>query len=151
MHKQACSNCSNETTERNNCSADVLLESRESVSQAHLRLSTTVSTCPLEYQHIRSQVAKTRHSNSSFSPLATLTSSHLFSITFSVYMRKKHILTETSPPSQTPASTKQHTPGPPDTHSTTSVGRLGHHQLGAKHSTEKCIVQVGDRHNYVAW
>ena len=34
----------------------------------------------------------------------SLTSSHLFSITFSGHMRKKHILTETSPPSWTLAS-----------------------------------------------
>ena len=47
-HKQPCSNCSNETTERDNCSADVGLESRKTASQAHLHLSTTVSTCPLD-------------------------------------------------------------------------------------------------------
>ena len=104
-HKQPCSNCSNETTERDNCSADVGLESRKTASQAHLHLSTTVSTCPLDNIkfELKSPGLTIQFLRFRLSQLS-LTSSHLFSITLSGHMRKKHILTETSPPSWTLAS-----------------------------------------------
>ena len=152
-HKQPCSNCSNETTERDNCSADVRLESRKSASQAHLHLSTTVSTCPLyiskfEIEPPRLTIQFLRFRLSQLSDLLPLVQHYLLrpheeeahsdcneSSILNAGQRAQKLNTRPLP--HTTLTTKQRTPEPPDTHSTTST-RVSSVTInsGAKHSTE---------------